>query len=91
MKKLFLFIFPLCVGFGIGHVVGYNREHPTQTKCPKDLTPALKGCELVAATINNALSECEYTLEKTEEARIRCVEIVKEVFEQQNGRMMRKP
>lgn len=92
MKKLLLIVFPLCVGFGIGHIVGYNRGHAV--KCPKDLSVALQGCELVASEINKQLSECEYKLSVTEEARSKCVEDMKGFFMQlmqPQGKTMRKP
>ena len=93
MRKLLLFLFPLCVGFGIGHIVGYNRGH--SIKCPKDLSAALKGCELVASSINSQLSECEYKLGATQAALENCADDMRSILRQAlpggSGKTMRKP
>ena len=88
MNKLMLIIFPLCVGFGIGHIVGYNRG---STKiCPEDLSVALKGCETVATDINNELSECEHKLAGAAEILDQCKQILRGMLLPE-GKTMRKP
>jgi len=89
--RMMLFVCPLCIGFGIGHIVGYNRG--SSDKCPKrpeDLSVALKGCELAASEINKQLFRCEHKLSLTEEARIECVEEIKAFFIQPSGETTRK-
>jgi hypothetical protein len=91
MKTVLAIVF-ITAAFWTGWAIGRAHEHKVQ--CPKDLSVALQGCELVASEMNKQLSECEYKLSATEEARSKCVEDMKGFFMQlmqPQGKTMRKP
>jgi hypothetical protein len=75
--KIIIGFAALIVGIMIGIRVEVNT-HKHECKCPKDLSSALKGCDLVVSELHNQLVGCEYSLSETEEARAKCSEFLKD-------------
>ena len=61
----------LTIGFFAGTTATRHLEPLAGCDCPKDLSRALEGCEMVASTVGNELTECRWNYG---ECQIRLIE-----------------
>jgi len=75
----------------LGAIVGaFVITEARPIECPKDLSTALKGCEIIAITVNNMLFEAQWEASNCNEALMEQMEYNQKLMEMLSPKIRKK-